>query len=407
MKHPLKTFVLMAALSGVAMSAQAQVTLAHTVKPDAYRIPSIVENHQGQLIALYDHRAPNYRDVGFGNAISIKARTSKNGRKWTEPRTILQGDGISGFRYAFGDAATVIDSKSDSVLLISAAGTASYHTCKGRGEADRLQVSRTWSVDGGRTWLATENISNQIYDLFGNDQTLGSMFVASGRICQSRQIQGVTGCYRLYAAVCTHQGSRVIYSDDFGQTWAVLGGRDARPVPTDGDEAKCEELPDGNVLLSARKGGGRYFNIFKYADPRTASGEWQQSVSCSMITSNGGCNGEILVLPYASKDHPQRFIALQSTPTCTNGGADGRGDVKIFYKYLNTSADYDTPEDFTHWDGAIPVSTTSSAYSTMIQRKNGTLALLYEENNQFVHERIEAYDIIFKQIDLSKALKAQ
>lgn len=405
MKHPFLTFLAMAALSSLAVTAEAQVTLACTVKPDAYRIPSIVENHQGQLIAFYDHRAPNYRDVGFGNAISIKARTSKNGRKWTEAHTILQGDGVSGFHYAFGDAATVMDSQSDSLLLISAAGTASYHTNKGRGENDRLQVSRTWSTDGGRTWQKTENISNQIYDLFDNDANLGSMFIASGRICQSRQIKGKTGRYRIYVAVCTHQGSRVIYSDDFGQTWSILGGRAARPVPTDGDEAKCEELPDGSVLLSARKGGGRYFNIFKYDHAQTASGHWQQSVACPMITSNGGCNGEVLVLPITKKGAPQRYIALQSTPTCTNGGADGRGDVKIFYKYLNSSADYDSTEDFTRWDGSISVSNTSSAYSTMIPRKNGTLAVLYEENNQFVHERIEAYDIVFKVVDLTKILK--
>ena len=49
--------------------------------------------------------------------------------------------------------------------------------------------------------------------------------------------------YRIYAAVWTkNQGNRVIYSDDFGTTWHILGTVADRPAPG-GDELSARNCP--------------------------------------------------------------------------------------------------------------------------------------------------------------------
>ena len=101
--------------------------------------------------------------------------------------------------------------------------------------------------------------------------------------------------YRLYAALWTRDnGNRVLYSDDFGETWNSLGYEEF-PAPN-GNEPKCEELPDGTVVLSSRTGGGRFFNFFTFTDINKAEGKWG-TVAKSQASNNGtfgaDCTGEI------------------------------------------------------------------------------------------------------------------
>ena len=103
------------------------------------------------------------------------------------------------------------------------------------------------------------------------------------------------------------------------------------------DEPKCEELPDGSVVLSSRKGAGRFFNIYKYSDdPKKMDGVWGDVVASDqqrggIKVGRNSTNGEILILQARRKaDGAQRTLALQSLPT-----GDGRSDVKIYWKDIS------------------------------------------------------------------------
>jgi sialidase-1 len=67
----------------------------------------------------------------------------------------------------------------------------------------------------------------------------------------------------------------VVYSDNFGETWNLLGNR----CVNGGDEAKVEELPDGTIIISSRKAYGRYFNVFTFTDIANGKGEWSTQVA--------------------------------------------------------------------------------------------------------------------------------
>jgi sialidase-1 len=180
--------------------------------------------------------------------------------------------------------------------------------------------------------------------------------------------------------MCTHKGNWVVYSDDFGDTWRVLGSAEESCAPQ-GDEPKCEELPDGSVLLSSRKGGGRYFNIFKFTNRRRAEGAWtgvvdSQQVPGGISNESNACNGEILIVEAISaKTGKRAVLALQSLPA-----GPGRSNVTIYYKDITDKATYADARAFaSDWQGSYQVTQKLSAYSTMTQQQDGRIAFLYEE----------------------------
>ena len=365
-----------------------------------YRIPTIAKMHNGDILALTDYRLCNM-DIGYGRG-DIHGRISRNGgRTWGEEFVLIEGSGVSGATdCGFGDAAMVADRESGDVLVIMVCGeTVYWHETTTRQNPNRIAVLR--SSDNGKTWSAWEEITESVYTLF-DDSVHGcvqSCFVGSGKIFQSRQIK-IGSHYRIYAALAARpNGNRVIYSDDFGHTWHALGGPDALPVPN-GDEPKCEELPDGRVVISSRAWGGRYFNIYEYSDVVSGAGAWGE-VAGSGKRVNGcaslenACNGELLIVPAVRKaDRKKVHLALQSVPL-----GPQRANVGIYYKELPEDIASVTPESFAaEWEQPYQVSDTTSAYSTMLLLKNGNIAFYYEENNSLGGW---AYDMVYKEIPLS------
>lgn len=350
-----------------------------------YRIPAIAKAHNGDLIAISDYR-PCGKDIGYGE-VDIKGRISTdNGQTWGTEFFIADGTGKTDSNGSvdcgFGDAAVVADSESDAILLISVCGKTIY-AASSTTRQNPNRVARFYSYDNGKTWTKHEEITESIYTLF-DESRLGpvqSLFFGSGRICQSRQVK-VGSHYRLYAALCARPGgNRVVYSDDFGKTWASLGTIHTSPASA-GDEPKCEELPDGRVILSSRTNGGRIFNIFTYTDVAKAEGAWGNATRSE--ASNNGCiavgnatNGEIMIIPATrNSDGKHVYVALQSVPL-----GSGRANVGIYYKELASDADFSNPSTFSaDWDGKHQASYMGSAYSTMIMQQNDSIAFLYEES---------------------------
>ncbi len=347
-----------------------------------YRIPAIAKTKSGRLLAFSDYR-PNGKDIGFGE-VDIQLRTSNdNGATWSKAVTIADGDGKgTALTCGFGDAAVVADRETSDVLMLCVAGKVVYNQAD-YSKGKPLPIVRFVSKDEGATWGSYEDLTSKVYGLFDNSKNgkVKSLFVGSGKLCQSTSIKEGSH-YRVYAPVAARDGgNRVLFSDDFGATWGVLGGADALPCPA-GDEPKIEELPDGRILLSSRAHGGRLFNIFAYTDKKKGEGTWGTPAKSDqnnggIIAQGNACNGEILILPVKRKsDSQQMFLALQSIPL-----GNGRANVGIFYKELASLNDYVSPEAFARdWTGHKQISKMSSAYSTMVLQKDEKIAFYYEES---------------------------
>lgn len=277
-----------------------------------YRIPAITETRKGTLLALCDFRF-NFNDVGWNNRngrwqINVVMKTSKDhGRTWSDSVSVARGNEYSAdpVRTAFGDPSIIADRTSDNVLLHCVAGKSPYHTATRQNPQHAVFFH---STDGGKTWDNGTDLTEMIHGLYDGKLPNGGnpdgVFLTSGKIMQSRYIRKGK-FYRLYVAHPIRQkgvdrcGTFVIYSDDFGRTWDVLGTPSVAPSIAQ-DESKVEELPDGSVLLSCRElYGGRRFNVFTYTDPLKATGKWGQEVMPENMTGKqvNACNGGLLIVP--------------------------------------------------------------------------------------------------------------
>lgn len=407
-----------------------------------YRIPAIV-SRGNTLWYFTDDRsqvtdATAWGDIGSVGNISILMKQSKdNGRTWQEtPVMAVEGKGDHGFDRGHGDAAVVCDRKSGKMLLICASGEVSYGRSRVKVKKETRpdgttayaldlsqaqHVGRYYSHDGGRSWKG-EDIAESIYSLFdqanettytdeGGKVPVTRLFFSSGRICQSALIKAGSA-YRIYSVLTTNQGSLVVYSDDFGDSWKPLGGAEARPAPK-GDESKVDELPDGSILLSCRMQGGRYFNIFTYTDAEKAEGSWDKPVASTSLEGGtagqrNATNGEILIVPATDRQGKPVYVALQSIPFGNKGGdsnLEARSHVSIYWKVLESAADYASSSCFeTGWT-RYEVTDDNSAYSTMVLDGRGDIAFAYEDHSQQIRcgsQMMGMYDMTFRTLSLEE-----
>lgn len=380
----------------------------------AYRIPSIAVTQTGRLIAVVDYRIVR-SDIGVVNngRIDLHYRTSDdNGHTWSDTKVLIEGKGAEATDFmsvGYGDPCIVADRESDRVLVMSCAGNVSFQN----GTRQRHQnIARFYSEDGGQTWSAPEDIAESIYSQFDESSygPVRSMFVASGRIMQSSTVK-IGSHYRLYCAVLVRDKSAthmnyVLFSDDFGGSWKILGDINEPAVYRTADEPKVEELPNGTILISSRYNEGRYYNIFTFDDVAAGTGSWDKAQfsganNRGVVATQNSTNGEVAVIPVTrTADNEPMHLLLQSVPM-----GPQRANVGIYYKELASELDdYVSPYELARdWDGSLQVSTLNSAYSTMIWQKDNNLGFFYEEETYGVSAHsYGGYNMVYESLSLEE-----
>lgn len=371
----------------ITLSAQTVLFKTTPERNFPYRIPAIAKMANGTLLAVADYR-PCLRDIGFGRVDLVMRTSNDNGKSWTSEEVIIEGTG-KGQDAGYGDACLVADRHRNEFLIMCVSGDINYFESSLAHPQRVMALHASYDKQTKQWKYAKTDLTSKFYqELFHN--RINGMFMSSGRICQSRQVK-VGAYYRLYAALCTHKGNFVVYSDDFGYSWNVLGSSEESCVPK-GDEVKCEELPDGSLIVSSRKDGGRYFNIFRFTDRKKALGAWDQAVDSrdaegGIANTGTPCNGELLLIPARNmQTGADTYLLLQSIPA-----GEGRKNVSVYYKdmgaLLKTKKNRITSLDVaSHWDGVYQVSYTNSAYSTMCLQADRRVAFFYEEAPKDYHE---------------------
>ena len=356
---------------------------------DFYRIPAFAVTNDGALLAVTDLRYKNNSDLGNDHRIDLLIKRSEDNGKalsWSEAVNITKT--LPTDKTGYGDAAIVADRESNDVLILCVHGNVTYFD----GNASKhLKVIQFVSHNGGKTFPEKKDISNTI---FGFNSTWKSLFFGSGRIMQSRSIKAGSH-YRIYSALLSlDYGNAVVYSDDFGSTWKLLGDASTSPIP-DGNEAKVEELPDGSVILSSRNGdndSGRLINIFTYSNPDTGAGSWSSKQFLN-LGSGRGTNGEILIVKARKADTKEPvYLAFQSLP-----GVWNRKNVTIYWRELsNTAISVNDFVSASAWNShSYLVQDGDSAYSTMDVQRDGGIGFLYERNTRGLD-----YDIAYKNLPI-------
>ena len=402
----LKNYLVLTLLAFVSISASA-VTSASSIsgkkqtlysssshKTTPYRIPAIAVTADGKILAIADHR-PGGADVGgngySANEVDIYAKIGTidgNGNySWTPSSNdpvnasnkIVIANGSTS--YGYGDAAVVTDSETGTILVISVGGNRTFTSTSLSGYYD---CCRFISTDNGNTWTSKGTVTSSIKSALSG-KTLYGMFFASGKILQSRIIKK-GNYYRIYSAILANEGGSpyynyVLYSDDLGESWNLLGGTNT--CCQGGNEAKLVELDNGSIILSSRMNGGRYYNVFKYSNSDWTSGSWEYTGSPSSsvkasLSGGSGCNGEFILYKGVTRvsDKAKVDILLQSLPTNSN-----RANVSVFYQEIDAaSTNIKASTIAKGWTKGIEVDNGNSAYSTMEILPNGEIGFLYEDD---------------------------
>lgn len=396
-----------------------------------YRIPAIVRIDANTLVAFTDLRGVNGKasgDVGNGHNSIVAKKSTNNGETWGEQVTILDCKD-KGDNFGYGDAAVVYDKDHNEILLMCCGGTNGY-----AAQSTPETRLKTYKVVLDPTDLKTvepTEVTNDIYGLFTSN-TPASLFPTSGRMCQSKIIKKGS-YYRIYLGLCTTIGAQIIYTDDLGENWNVLGTPGAQLVHNanngKSDETKCAELPDGNVWISARynvDGRSRGFNVFSYNSDFT-SGSWATPTSDNTEASPTGggfkmsssrTNGGIILLPARRvSDKKNVYIAIHTIPYGNSNGADryqlginwkvlrDRNDFEAMQGNLDSDPDvtYPSSKMLTGWKNyTIPEANSYSAYSSVDDNGSTGIDILYEFLKESTTENSgKFYNQVYNSISLS------
>lgn len=417
MKYILRTLTLLYCLLFVTEGFTQGINRQHLANDTTnswHRIPAIAKAKNGDLIAVYDYRIC-HSDVGFGEVDQLLRISKDNGKTWSKERVIADGFGgeKNVFGAAFGDPAIAADRESKNMVLITVSGKEPYPWANA---SIRPFISAQFSKDNGKTWSTPEDITSQFWgkDKAGNygmfekqDSSICAFagFFGSGKIHQSRIVKKGK-FYRLYSAMLVRglglKGAYVVFSDDMGHTWIILGGDASIQASPNSDEPKVEELPDGSIILSGRAWGGRTFNIFTFDNNDFTTGHWgKEAISYNLqggiTVKENSCNGEILVVNAKKvSDGSKATLVLQSIPK-----GKERKNVEIWFKDITNQDSYQTNGVnnpivlASDWTEGLQVSNTLSAYSTMCLQKNGRIAFFYEEGPAI-------YSMVFTSLSISE-----
>lgn len=327
---------------------QSYVFVPNTYNCRYYRIPAMIVDRDGNIVAAVDKRYDSKDDLGNHKIDVVSMRSEDGGRTWKDRANIAIGDGSTEAGFGYGDAALSL-APNGNLVCIMAAGS------KGNGYG-MIHAGISVSSDCGRSWSEVRSLfaSNFTDAVSGKQNAHGftDIFTSSGK--------GLTTCEGviMYATVARPEGGNttncyILKSDDNGQSWTV----GPEVAYTGSDEAKLEQMNDGSLLLTMRQNGNRGWNKAK-AD---ATG-WGTQYRTSDI-SGTACNADILYYSRSiSKEEPDILLHTYINDTqrrnlCLAMSIDGG----------NT------------WNTVYNIVKGSSGYSTMACLADGSVAILFED----------------------------
>jgi len=217
---------------------------------DTYRIPGLATTNRGALIAVYDMRRRNGRDLPGDIDVGM-SRSGDGGQTWEPQRVILDPGGDPRWKFdGVGDPAVLVDRHSGRIWVagVWAHGAIGWNSSgPGLAPEKTFQLLLVHSDDEGRSWSSPVNVTEQVkrpeWRLVMQGPGRG-ITLRDGTLVFAAQFRAAEGL----------PFSTVMHSRDGGQTWRVGTG-----VKPDTTEAQVVELGDGTLMLNCRdnRGGAR------------------------------------------------------------------------------------------------------------------------------------------------------
>ena len=280
----------------------------------AFRIPGLVTTARGTLLAVYDVRYNNSKDLQEHIDIGL-SRSVDGGRTWQRMRLPLCfgcHDGLPAAQNGAGDPAILYDPVTHRAWVVAAwchgmGNRMAWHSSKSGMEPHVTgQLVMAYSDDDGKTWSEPINVTRQVKRPEWNFLLQGP-----GRGIAMKNGTIVFAAQYIDAERMPH--ACIIYSDDHGRNWHLHEG--ARSNTT---EAQVAELPSGDLMLNMRdnRGGSRAVSVTSDMG-RT----WTEHPSSRKALREPVCMASLISVA-ADDNISGRDILLFSNPDCDNARRD-------------------------------------------------------------------------------------
>ncbi len=345
-----------------------------------YRIPGLITTSLSTLIAVYDVRYNNNRDLQEDIDVGM-SRSTDGGLTW-EPMKIIMDmgcwGGLSESRNGIGDPAVLFDKATHTIWVAALwvhGGPSSIQNnpvrqkglVPGR-DGSGSQVMLVKSEDDGQTWSAPMNITTQVKNPAWGRFLQGP---GSGISMNNGTLVFASQYYDLETKT---SWANIMYSTNHGHTWQTS----AAAVPG-GSEAQVAELPGGRLMLNIRS--DRKARLV--ATTGDMGHTWQEHPTSATTLTEPGCMASLIgtdlevegkkqrVLIFSNPDHTQRRLNM-TLKASTDQGQSWPDEFQIL---LNEASGY--------------------GYSCLTMVNGNTVGILYEGLR----------DLIFQTVNLDEILK--
>ena len=277
----------------------------------AFRIPGLVTTSKGTLVAVYDIRWRNFRDLQDDIDVGVSRSTDK-GQTWLPMQKAMdmgEWGGLPQNQNGIGDPCILVDEQTGRLWIAALWGHGKpgthffFSSEPGMTPAETGQFVLTYSDDDGMTWSAPINITSQIKKPEWN-------------LCFQGPGMGITmkdGALVFPAQFVDKDKmphSTIIVSKDRGQSWQI--GTGSRSNTT---ESQVVEIEPGVLMLNMRdnRGGSRAVSV-----TRDLGKTWEEHPSSRSALCEPVCMASLIKVD-ASRNNTGNDLLLFSNPNAERG----------------------------------------------------------------------------------------
>lgn len=367
---------------------------------DTYRIPGLTTSKKGTLLAIYDARRDNSRDLQ-GNIDICLNRSLDGGQTWEPLQTVLdmkEWGGLPEKYNGVSDADILVDEKTGDIYVaglwmhgvldgntgkwvqgLTQDSTRWIHQWREKGSQPGLGVKETCqflitkSMDDGLTWSAPVNITAQTKQkdwwLYapapGHGITLkdGTLVFPT----QGRDLNGLPF-------------SNITWSKDGGKTW-----RASNPAFSDVTECMAVQLSDGRVMLNMRDNRNRIEkeNGRRICVTSDLGESWMEHPTSRNALIEPVCMGCIHRHAY-KENGMEKSLLLFSNP-----------DSKTDRNHMSVKVSFDDGNTWPEEHKIVLDEYNSFGYSCITSVNDSVIGILYESSQaQMVFQQIQLKELL-------------
>lgn len=359
---------------------------------DTYRIPGLITTNSGTLIAVYDNRYNNSKDLQEDIDIGM-SRSTDGGTTWA-PMKVIMDMGTWGGKpqilNGIGDPSVLYDHKTNTIWVAALwmNGLAPdkmlwWASNPGMSPTETGQFMVSKSTDDGLTWSAPINITSQIKDpawqLLLQGPGMG-ITTEDGTLVFPAQFKADIKEKALDGGQYTSH-STIIYSKDQGKTWQIGSGAKSNTT-----EAQVVQLSNGSLMLNMRDDRNRKdkseTNGRAIASTTDFGKTWTPHPTTNSALPESNCMASIISAKASVKGKAMKVLFFSNPNSKLN-----RGDMTI-----KASLD-----DGMTWPNEHQVKLNAQlgyGYSCLTMIDSKTVGILYEGSKDLYFQKIPVSEIL-------------